>query len=159
LVAHDTEQWQGHTARRNADALRRIAESLNRAAIEMQILTEPSDINDETVELLINEAEVVAAAMRGFRERILTRAITLDAMPAIRPDHEALTQPVGFLRLTFQNFAAPHVRDKEANLRGFIIACLDAGGIDTGDLKDHPNRLREMLRAKVLLPTPDWPRT
>ena len=86
--------------------------------------------------------------------------------------HEELTQLVSFLRSIFGALAAPHVRDKsrarastsrkgtrDANLRGFVIACLDAGGIDSGELKEHPDRLRKMLRARVALPPPDWPRT
>jgi hypothetical protein len=149
----------GGTPRRSADALRRVAGFLDRAEIEMRVLTEASDIDDETAELLLNEAKALATAMHGFRERSLVRAATLGAMPPIRPEHEALVQTVGWLRVIFQKIAAPHVRDNDANLRGFIIASLDAHGIDTSNLKEHPDRLRKMLRVKVALPTPDWPRT
>lgn len=159
LLLHKTKRWQRHTPRGSADALRRVAESLNRAHKEMRILTEPSKIDDETAELLFNEAEALAANMQSLRERALTRAAALAAMPAIRPEHEALVQAVGWLRLTFQSFAAAHVQNNEANLRGFVLECFDAYGIDTGDLKLHPDRLRAMLRFKVALPTPDWPRT
>jgi hypothetical protein len=159
LAAHEAGLWPGHTPRANADALRRVVESVDRARTEMCILIEPSDIDDETAEMLRNDAEALTAAMQGFRERLLARVTTLDAMQPIRPEHEAMTQTVGWLRLIFQTFAAPHVRDNEANLRGFVIACLDARGIETSNLKEHPDRLREMLRAKVLLPTPDWPQT
>jgi hypothetical protein len=159
LGSHQPKQWQGGTPRSDADALRRLAESLDRAAFEMRVITEPSDINDETAELLINEAEPLAAAIQDFRERCLARAATLDAMPPIRPEREALVQTVGWLRVIFQTMAAPHVRNNDANLRGFIFACLDAHGIDTSNLKEHPDRLREMLLVKVALPTPDWPRT
>jgi hypothetical protein len=104
-------------------------------------------------------SRVLAASIQAFRERLLTTAARLDAMPPIRPEHEARVLTVGYLRLTFQAFATPHVRDNEANLRGFVIACLDAGGIKASDLKEHPDRLRAMLRVKVPLPTPDWPQT
>jgi hypothetical protein len=153
------EQWRGGTPRSSADALRRVAESLDRARTEMRILIEPSDIDDETAELLRNDAEALTTAMQGSHERLLARAATLDAMQSTRPGHEALTQTVGWLRVIFETFAAAHVRDNEANLRSFVIACLDARRIETGNLKEHPDRLRAMLRAKVLLPTPDWPRT
>jgi hypothetical protein len=159
LGSHQPELWHGGTPGRSADALRRLAEFLNRTGNEMRVLTEPSDIDDETAELLINEADALAAKMQGFRERLVARAAALDAMPPIRPEHEALVQTVGCLRLIFQAVAAPHVRGNEANLRGFVLACLDAVGIDTGTLKEHPDRLRAMLRVKVALPTPDWPRT
>jgi hypothetical protein len=159
LGCHLPEQWQGGTPGSSADALRRMAEKLDGAATEMRVLIEPSDIDDETAELLRNDAEALAAATQGFRERLLARAATLDAMQPIRPGHEALTQTVGWLRLIFEAFSAPHVRDNEANLRGFVIACLDARGIETSNLKEHPDRLRSMLRAKVLLPTQDWPRS
>jgi hypothetical protein len=159
LGCHLPEQWQGGTPGSSADALRRMAEKLDRAATEMRVLIEPSDINDETAELLRNDAEALTAATQGFRERLLARAATLDAMPPIRPEHEARVLTVGYLRLIFQAFATPHVRDNEANLRGFVIACLDAGGIKASDLKEHPDRLRAMLQVKVPLPTPDWPQT
>jgi hypothetical protein len=101
----------------------------------------------------------LAAATQRFRDRVLDRAATLDKMSAIQPQHAALTYTVGHLRLIFENFAAPHVRHNEANLCGFVLECLDSYGIDTGDLKEHPARLREMLRVKVPLLPPDWPRT
>jgi hypothetical protein len=91
--------------------------------------------------------------------RVLDRAATLDKMSAIQPQHAALTYTMGWLRLIFENFAAPHVRDNEANLCGFVLECLDSSGIDTGDLKEHPARLREMLQARVALHRPGWPRT
>ena len=125
----------------------------------MSVLIDPSDIESETAELLVHDAEAVAAKMESLRERCLARAATLGAMPIIRPEHEARTQTVGWLRVTFQNFAAAHVRDNDANLRGFVLACLDAGGIEASDLKEHPDRLRAMLQVKVLLMPPDWPRT
>jgi hypothetical protein len=161
LGAHQPEQWRGSTARGDAARLRRLAKSLDHASIKMHAqMTGPySLINDETAELLFNETETLAAAMQSFRERLLTRAATLDAMPPVRPEHEARTQTIGWLRVIFQNGAAAHVRDNEANLRGFVLACLDAGEIKASDLKEHPDRLRAMLRVKVLLPTPDWPRT
>lgn len=109
--------------------------------------------------MLFNDAEALAAAVQRFRDRVQARAATLDKMPSIRPQHEALTQIVGWLRLIFEAFAAPQVRDNEANLRGFVITCLEADGTDTSNLIQHPARLREMLRARVVLPTPDWPRT
>jgi hypothetical protein len=158
-TADKTGQWRGLTPRKSANGLRRIAEFLNRATRKMRALTEPSDVNAETAELLHNEAEALVAQMRTFRERALAQAAALDAMPTVRPHHEALTQAAGFLRHIFEAFAVPHVRDSDPNLRGFVLACLHAGGVDTGDLKEHPHRLREMLKAKVLLATPDWPRT
>ena len=161
LGAHQPEQWRGSTPRGDAARLRQLAKSLDRASIKMHAeMTGPySLINDETAELLFNEAETLAAAMQSFRERLLTRAAILHAMAPIRPEHEALTLTVGWLRLIFQSFAVAHVRDNEANLRGFVLACLDARGIETSNLKEHPGRLRAMLQVKVLLPTPDWPRT
>jgi hypothetical protein len=172
-AAQETKQWKGHSPRRNANALRRLDKHLNRTLIELRVITKGDHpIDDETAELLFNDAEALAAAVQRFRDRALDRAAMLDAMPAIRPQHEALTQTVGWLRLIFEAFAAPHVQDKsrarastsrkgtrDANLRGFVIACLDAGGIDSGELKEHPDRLRKMLRARVALPPPDWPRT
>jgi hypothetical protein len=161
LGAHQPKQWRGSTPRGDAARLRRLAQSLDRDSIKMraQMTGLYSLINDETAELLSNEAEALAAAMQSFRERLLIRAAALDAMPPIRPEHEARTQTIGWLRVIFQNCAAAHVLDNEANLRGFVIACLDAGGIKASDLKEHPDRLRAMLKVKVLLPTPDWPRT
>ena len=159
-AAHETKQWAGHTPRRNANALRRLDKHLNRTLIELRVLTRRDrGIDDKTAELLVNDAEDLAAAVQRFRDRALARAATLDAMPAIRPEHEALTLTVGWLRLIFDEFAAPHVRGNEANLRGFVIESLDAGGIDTGELKEHPARLRQMLQVRVALPTSDWPRT
>ena len=121
-----------HAARGSRRALRRLAKSLDQRRVKMHAqMTGPySLIDDETAELLFNEAETLAAAMQSFRERLLTRAATLDAMPPIRPEHEARTQTVGWLRLIFQNVAVAHVRDNEANLRGFVLACLDAGGLN-----------------------------
>src|SRR5262249_1584735 len=121
-------------------------------------------IDDETVdaesaELLLNDAEALAATIQAFQDRAQARAATLDKMPAIRPQHEALTQLVAWLRLTFEEFTAPPVRDNEANLRGFVLACLEADEIDVSDLEEHPARLREMLDTQVMLPTADWPRT
>jgi hypothetical protein len=159
-AAQQTEQWARHTPRRNANALRRLDKHLNRTLIELRVITKRDrPIDDETAEQLFKDAEALAAAVQSFRDRVLTRAATLDEMPAIRPQHEALKQTVGWLRLIFEAFAAPHVRDNDANLRGFVIACLEADGIDTSNLKEHPRRLREMLRTRVALPTPDWPRT
>ena len=161
LGAHQPKQWRGTTPRGDAARLRRLAESLDHIRIKMnaQMTGDYSLLNDETAELLFNEAKALAATMQGFRERLLTRAARLDEMAPIRPEHEARVCTVGYLRLTFEAFATPHVRDNEANLRGFVIACFDAGGIKASDLKEHPDRLRAMLRVKVALPTPDWPRT
>jgi hypothetical protein len=159
------EGWEGNTPHSNAKKLQQLDERLNRTLIELRVITnvdpdiDDETVDDETAELLFNDAEALAAAMQRFRDRVKARAATLDAMPAIRPEHEAMKQIVGWLRLTFEAFAAPHVRDNEANLRGFVITCLEADGIDTSNLKEHPARLREMLRARVVLPTPDWPRT
>jgi hypothetical protein len=160
-------QWEGNTPQRSADALRRLDKylkrldkNLDRALIELRVITSRDrPIDDETAQLLFNDAEALAAAMQRFRDRALPRAATLDKMPAIRPQHEALMQIVGWLRVIFEAFAAPHVHDNEANLRGFVTTCLEADGIDTSNLKEHPDRLRKMLRARVVLPTPDWPRT
>jgi hypothetical protein len=170
--------WEGNTPRSSAKKLRRLDERLNRALIALRVVTklDPSIddemVDDETFEQLFNEAQALAVAIQHFRDRVQARAATLDKMPAIRPEHEERTQIVGWLRLIFEAFAAPHVQDKsgvrastsrkgrhDANLRGFVIECLDADGIETGDLKEHPDRLREMLRAKVALLPPDWPRT
>jgi hypothetical protein len=166
-AADETRQWEGNTPQRSADALRRLDKylrrldkNLDRVLIELRVITSRDrPIDDETAELLFNEAGALAAAMQCFRDRALARTATLDKIPAIRPRHEALTQIVGWLRLIFEAFAAPHVRGNEANLRGFVIACLDADGIDSSNLKEHPPRLRKMLQARVALPTPDWPRT
>ena len=96
LGAHQPEQWRGSTPRGDAARLRQLAKSLDRASIKMHAeMTGPySLINDETAELLFNEAETLAAAMQSFRERLLTRAAILHAMAPIRPEHEALTLTV-----------------------------------------------------------------
>jgi hypothetical protein len=161
LGAHQPKEWRGSTPRGDATRLRRLAESLRSVRVKMraQFSGSYSLINDETAEQLFNDGEALATAMQGFCERLLTRAATLDEMSPVRPKHEARVMTVGYLRLTFQEFATPHVRDNEANLRGFVIACLDNGGIEASDLKEHPDRLRAMLQVKVPLPTPDWPRT
>jgi hypothetical protein len=157
--------WDGNTPRHNAKRLRKLDDRLNRTLIGLRVITnvDPS-INDETVdgesaELLIHDAETLTAMIQSFRNRVQARAATLDKMPTIRPQHDALTQLVKHLRLIFEPFAAPHVRDNEANLRGFVLTCLEANEIDISNLKEHPARLREMLDAKVMLAPPGWPRT
>ncbi len=146
--------WPGLTPGRNANALRRLAEALNRAMRELRVITEPEHLmEDETTDLLIGDAEPLATMMKGFRERVLARASELDAMGGIRPEHEALACTVAFLKQhCFDIWAAPHVRENEGNMRGFALKCLDAAGIDTGNLKEHPDRLREMMFGVLLVP-------
>lgn len=164
-IAHDLAAYEfdrssmkGFTPRRCADELRRVGECLHRAMVALGAITGHA-LDGETSELMLAQAEALTAQIAEFREQAIARAAALDAMRASKPEHEKLTHVVGRLRLIFGAFAEPHVQGNDANLRGFVLECLDAYGIDTGELKVHPDRLREMLKVRVMLLPPDWPRT
>jgi hypothetical protein len=140
----------GLTRRRGIAQLKRWAKKLRheqrtgvRNEYLRRLMTDPS-LGLDTVTFL-RLAPLVAAPASELAAAVETRTRELELEPDTDPQHEALVSAGGVALLFFLVCAANSVRDEPGAWWRFALAFLDAAGLPTDGLYQHPERLRPLL--------------